>query len=154
VTDAGLPDGWRGEEDTALHFGVWRFYRLIAQDVDSSVREDNWVTRDGRAMPGEAGLRVFLDDLRLLDDVERVPAAQLAARTGHFLIRGESRQSCFVRVVEDDRLGAAPPSCGLADGGLVLRAWFQRDGYRQPVKVEQARDGGVRVHWGEIVVGS
>ncbi len=118
------------------------------------MREDNWVTRDGVGMPGQEGLRAFLGDLRSTDDdVERVPADVLAGQVGHFLIRGESRQGCDVVVVDDDRLGASPPSCELADGRLLLRAWFQRDGYRQPVDVEQGADGATDVRWGEIAIG-
>ena len=64
----GLPEGWRGEEAQALRFGVWRFWRVVDPDRESSVREDNWVTRDGVGMPGQEGLRTFLGDLRSTDD--------------------------------------------------------------------------------------
>jgi predicted ATPase len=152
--DPGLPEGWSGIEAEHLRFGVWRFYRIVDPDERSSVSEDNWVTRDGVAASGEAGLRAFLADLRSADDdVERVPPDVLAAQVGHFLIRGESRQSCDVLVVEDDRHGASPPSRALVDGRLVIRAWFQRDGYRQPVEVEQDAGGAVTVRWGDIAIG-
>ena len=55
--------------------------------------------------------------------------------------------------MDDDRLGAEPPWRGLVDGSLVIRAWFQRDGYRQPLEVEQDGAGATDVRWGEIAIG-
>lgn len=152
MTAPGLPDGWRGSEAEELRFGVWRFYRVVDPDRESSVREDNWVTRDGVAMPGEEGLRVFLEDVCSGGDLERVPASRLAAQLGRFLIRGSSRQGCAVRVVDDAQHGATPPARALDGDRLVITAWFQRDGYRQRVQVEHTSDGGVAVRWGEPVV--
>ena len=81
--DAGLPEGWSGDEAEDLRFGVWRFWRIVDDDARSSVIEDNWVTRDGVAMPAEEGLLAFLGDLRSADDdVERLPAPVLASRSG------------------------------------------------------------------------
>jgi hypothetical protein len=144
VSDPGIPEGFSAREATELRLGVWRFYRVNDPDRTSSVREDNWVTRDGVPMPGVDGLRAFLADIDGLSDPGRIPAALLAAQVGHFLIRGESRQGARVQVVDE------ASSAAVEDDRFVLRAAYQRDGHRQPVEVTQDRDGQVEVRWGEI----
>ena len=144
MSDPGIPDGFGAREATELRLGVWRFYRVNDPDRTSSVREDNWVTRDGVAMPGVEGLRAFLADIDPLADPDRIPATLLAAQAGYFLIRGESRQSSRVEAVDEASAAA------VEDGRFVLRAVYQRDGHRQPVEVTQDRDGRVDVNWGSI----
>jgi hypothetical protein len=144
VSDPGIPEGFSSREATDLQLGVWRFYRVNDPDRRSSVREDNWVTRDGIAKPGVDGLRDFLADIDPLADPNRIPAPLLAAQIGHFLIRGESRQSSRVEVDEHATATA------VEDGRFILRTTYRRDGHRQPVEVTQDRDGQVEVRWGEI----
>ena len=146
MSDPGIPDGFSAREATELQLGVWRFYRVNDPDRRSSVLADNWVTRDGVAMPGVDGLRTYLADIEPLADPDRIPADLLAAQAGYFLIRGESRQSSRVEVAREPD----PPSAAIEDDHFALRATFQRDGHRQPVEVTQDRDGNVEVHWGEI----
>ena len=90
------------------------------------------------------GLRDFLADIDPLADPNRIPASLLAAQIGHFLIRGESRQSSRVEV--DEHATAAT----VEDGRFILRATYQRDGHRQPVEVTHDRDGHVEVRWAPI----
>jgi len=147
MSDPGIPDGFSAREATELRVGVWRFYRVNDPDRTSSVREDNWVTRDGVAMPGQEGLRAYLADIDPLADPDRIPVDLLAAQLGYFLIRGESRQSSRVEVAREPE----PPSATIEDGRFVLRVAFQRDGHRQPVEVSQDGDGQLNVRWGDIV---
>lgn len=148
MSDPGIPEGFSAREATELRLGVWRFYRVNDPDPKTSVREDNWVTRDGVAMPGQAGLRAYLADIDPLADPDRIPASVLAAQSGYFLIRGESRRSARVEVVEH-------ASTAAVDGDrFVLHTVYQRDGHRQPVDVTQDRDGRVDVRWGPIETGS
>ena len=144
MSDPGIPEGFSSREATDLQLGVWRFYRVNDPDRTSSVREDNWVTRDGIAKPGVDGLRDFLADIDPLADPNRIPAPLLAAQIGHFLIRGESRQSSHVEV--DEHATAA----AVEHGRFILRATYQRDGHRQPVEVIHDRDGHVEVRWAPI----
>ena len=146
MSEPGIPEGFSSREATDLQLGVWRFYRVNDPYRTSSVREDNWVTRDGVAMPGVEGLRNYLADIDPLAAPDRISADLLAAQAGYFLIRGESRQSSRVEVAREPD----PPSATVEDGRFVLRVTFQRDGHRQPVEVTQDRDGDVEVHWGEI----
>jgi hypothetical protein len=143
---AGLPDGWQGVEDPALRWGRWRFYRAIDPAGASSVAEDNVPVRDEIGMPGEAGLRAFLADLDPLGAHGGAPAALpsdelLAAQVGHFLIRGSSRESSYVRV-------AAAGTTRTDDGGWSLAATYRRDGYDQHVTVAVAPGGDVAVTTG------
>jgi hypothetical protein len=150
VIDPGIPEGFSAHEATELRLGVWRFYRVEDPDRKSSVREDNWVTRDGVAMPGVDGLRAYLADIDPIAAPERIPAELLAAQAGYFLIRGDSRQSSRVEVVEEHDGAAGAPTAALENGRFVLRVWYQRDGYRQPLELSQDRDGNVDVSWGAI----
>jgi hypothetical protein len=139
VSEPGLPAGWVGEEDPALRWGQWRFYRAIDPDHESSVSEDNVPVRDDIGMPGEAGLRAFAADLR----GGELPAPPvLAAQVGHFLIRGSSRESAYVRPV---LAGDDAPRVTAAGGGWELRAAYDRDGRREPVTVRVGGDGAVSV---------
>ena len=144
MSDPGIPEGFSAREATELRLGVWRFYRVNDPDPKTSVREDNWVTRDGVAKPGQDGLRAYLADIDPLSDPDRIPASLLAAQAGYFLIRGESRQSARVEVVE------GTSAASVEDGGFVLRTSFQRGGHRQPVEVTQDREGHVDVRWSPI----
>jgi hypothetical protein len=146
VSDPGIPEGFSAREASDLRLGVWRFYRVNDPDRTSSVREDNWVTRDGVAKPGLDGLRAYLADIDPIADPDRIPAELLANQVGYFLIRGESRQSCRVEVAREPD----PPTASVEDGRFVLRVTYQRDGYRQPLELVHDRDGEVDVRWGAI----
>jgi hypothetical protein len=131
-----------GEEAEALRWGRWRFYRAVDPAGGSSVPEDNVPVRDEIGMPGEAGLRAFLTDLDPLGEQGGAPAALppddvLAAQVGHFLIRGSSRESCFVRV------GAAATT--RTGGGWQLGATYRRDGRDEGLVVRVAPGGEVAV---------
>jgi hypothetical protein len=146
MSDAGIPEGWEGQEAEPLRFGVWRFYRIVDTERSSSVSEDNMAVRDGVPEMGDEGLKAYLADLDPLADPDRLPPPIVAAQVGYFLIRGDSRQSAFVRVAEDP-----PPSSSVEGGRWRFRATYQRDGYRQPVELELDSNGDLVVHRGEIV---
>ncbi len=141
MTEPGLPAGWEGQEAQGLRWGSWRFYRAIDPQQESSVSEDNVPVRDGVGMPGEEGLLAFVADLHPLDATELPPDEVIAAQIGHFLIRGSSRESAYVRVPEDED---APRSERSGDT-WVFRTSFERDGYREAVIVRAGRDGRVAV---------
>jgi hypothetical protein len=122
----------RAPFDTETDLGQWQ---------ESSVSEDNIPVRDGVGMPGEEGLRAFIADLDPLEAAELPPDDVLAAQIGHFLIRGSSRESAYVRVLEEED----SPRSERSGDGWVHRAVFQRDGYRQAVTVRVGRDGDVSV---------
>ena len=143
MTAPGLPAGWEGQEAQALRWEAWRFYRAIDPQQESSVSEDNIPVRDGVGMPGEEGLRAFLADLQPLTAATLPPDDVLAAQVGHFLIRGSSRESAYVRVFDGED---APRSVHSGDE-WTLRAVFQRDGYRQTAEVRVTQDGAVSVSW-------
>jgi hypothetical protein len=143
VSEPGLPDGWVGEEDDRLRWGQWRFYRAVDPAHESSVSEDNIPVRDDIGMPGEPGLRAFLADLRPLEAApDALPdPAVLAGQVGHFLIRGSSRESAYVRPVLD---GDDAPRVDARDGAWELLAAYERDGHRERVGV-RVDPGGVTV---------
>ena len=152
MSEPGIPEGWIAEEHPELRFGLWRFYAIEDPEGRSSAPEDNWATRDGVAMDGLRGLQAYMDDVRPLEDPDRVSSQLMAAHVGHFIIRGASRETSVVRVVTDSEGSAAPPSAAIEDGRFVLRAWYQRSGYRAPAEVIIEPNGRVHVQWGQIVV--
>lgn len=78
---------------------------------------------------------------RLLTSATVTTSVSSSAQIGHFLIRGSSRESAYVRVFED----MDGPRSERSGDGWVHRAVFQRDGYRQAVTVRVGRDGDVSV---------
>jgi hypothetical protein len=150
--EKGIPENWLGHEYTHLAAGAWRFYRLAAQVRQTSIKEDNWVTRAGQPMPDAPGLEAFLREMDLLANPQAVPLEILAEQVGMFLIRGHSRRSCAVQVISETAQTEAgqptgPPEIDVRDGRLLFKAWYRLGNHPEQLRLTLPPKGKLQVKW-------
>lgn len=119
------------EERTDLREGAWRFFREVDETFSESVSEENFVTRDGERVGGQAAIHA------LLFDVPHDDAQRLAEQVGHLVVQATSRSSGRVKVRE--------AAVREEDGTLILEATYDRDGAPWPRTITAQPSGAVTV---------